>query len=246
MFEGVSRLPEGSCMTVDVNGRVPAAPQRYWDVRYRSEQIDLEEATEQLDALLKRTMEMQLMSDVPLGVQLSGGVDSSIVVALMETLRREKGDPTRVKTFSVGFDIPEFSELRYARQVAELYGTDHREITGGFKDFAKELPFLAWIYDEPMGQPPAIPTYFMCREAKRDVTVMLCGEGADELFGGYSKYVFEQLAPALDWMPSAARDRLLRGVAGRLPANGRRLRNMAELLSITDVTHRLAAWYGGL
>ncbi len=95
MFEGVSRLPEGCCMTVDVNGRVPAAPQRYWDVRYRSEQVDLEEATEQLDALLKRTVDMQLMSDVPLGVQLSGGVDSSLVVALMDSLRREKGDPAR-------------------------------------------------------------------------------------------------------------------------------------------------------
>jgi len=88
-------LPEGSCMTVDVNGRVPAAPQRYWDVRYRSEQVDLEEATEQLDALLKRTVDMQLMSDVPLGVQLSGGVDSSLVVALMETLRRRKEIPHR-------------------------------------------------------------------------------------------------------------------------------------------------------
>jgi asparagine synthase (glutamine-hydrolysing) len=245
MFEGVSRLPEGCCMEFGVQGGRAAEPLRYWDVRYESEQVGLEEATEQLDLLLKRTVEMQLMSDVPLGVQLSGGVDSSIVVALMETLRREKGDPARVKTFSVGFDIPEFSELGYARQVAERYGTDHREITVGFKDFAEELPFLAWIYDEPMGQPPAIPTYFMCREAKKDVTVMLCGEGADELFGGYSKYVFEQLTPALDWMPSAARDRLLRGVAGRLPGNGRRLRKMAEILSITDVPRRFASWYGG-
>src|SRR5258708_3441486 len=178
LFEGVSRLPEGCCMAVDVNGSVPAAPLRYWDVRHRSEQVGLEEATEQLDALLKRTVDMQLMSDVPLGVQLSGGVDSSLVVALMETLRREKGDPAPVKTFSVGFDIAEFSELPYARKVAERYGTEHHEITVGFREFAEELPFLAWIYDEPMGEPPGIPTYFMCREAKKHVSVMLCGEGA--------------------------------------------------------------------
>src|SRR5216110_547042 len=108
MFEGVSRLPEGCCMEFAVQGGLTAEPLRYWDVRYQSEQIGLEEATEQLDVLLKQTVEMQLMSDVPLGVQLSGGVDSSMVVALMETLRREKGDPARVKTFSVGFDIPEF------------------------------------------------------------------------------------------------------------------------------------------
>ena len=144
----------------------------------------MDEAVEQLDVLLKRTVDMQLMSDVPLGVQLSGGVDSSIVVALMESLRRERSDAARVKSFSVGFDIPEFSELGYARKVADRYGTEHHEITVGFKDFAEELPLLAWIYDEPMGEPPAIPTYFMCREAKKHVSVMLCGEGADEQFGG--------------------------------------------------------------
>ena len=245
MFDGVSRLPEGCCMAVDVNGRVPAAPQRYWDVRYRPEQVDLEEAAERLDALLKRTVDMQLMSDVPLGVQLSGGVDSSVVVALMETLRREKGDPAPVKTFSVGFDVAEFSELGYARKVAERYGTEHHEITVGFRDFAEELPLLAWIYDEPMGEPSAIPTYFMCREAKKHVSVMLCGEGADEQFGGYSKYMFDQFSAALDWMPSGLRNSLLRGVASGLPFKGRRLRSMAEILAIADAPSRFASWYGG-
>ena len=245
LFEGVSRLPEGCCMAVDVNGSIPAAPLRYWDVRHRSEQISLEEATEQLDVLLKRTVDMQLMSDVPLGVQLSGGVDSSLVVALMETLRREKGDPAPVKTFSVGFDIAEFSELGYARKVAESYGTEHHEITVGFREFAEELPFLAWIYDEPMGEPPGIPTYFMCREAKKHVSVMLCGEGADEQFGGYSKYMFDQFSAALDWMPSGVRNGLLRGVASGLPFKGRRLRSMAEILAIADAPRRFASWYGG-
>ena len=245
MFEGVSRLPEGCCMAVDVSGSVPAAPLRYWDAHYRPEQVGLEEAAEELDVLLKRTVNMQLMSDVPLGVQLSGGVDSSIVVALMDILRREKGDPARVKTFSVGFDIAEFSELAYARKVAERYGTEHHEITVGFKDFAEELPFLAWIHDEPMGEPPAIPTYFMCREAKKHVTVMLCGEGADEQFGGYSKYMFDQFSTALDWMPSGVRNTLMRGMAKGLPFEGRRLRSMAEILAIADLPRRFASWYGG-
>ena len=245
MFDGVSRLPEGSCMAVDVNGRMPVAPRRYWDVRFRPEQVGIEEATEQLDALLRRTVDMQLMSDVPLGVQLSGGVDSSMLVALMETLRRERGDPARVKTFSIGFDVAEFSELRYARKVAERYGTEHREITVGFRDFAEELPFLAWIYDEPMGEPPGIPTYFMCREAKKHVSVMLCGEGADEQFGGYSKYMFDQLSAALDWVPPAVRRALLRAVATGLPFEGRRLRSMAEILAISDAPRRFASWYGG-
>ena len=245
LFEGVSRLPEGCCMELTVHGEFPVAPVRYWDVRYRPEQVSLEEATEQLDALLKRTVEMQLMADVPLGMQLSGGVDSSIVVALMDTLRRERGDPLPVKTFSVGFDVAEFSELGYARKVAERYGTEHHEITVGFKDFAEELPFLAWIYDEPMGEPPGIPTYFMCREAKKHVSVMLCGEGADEQFGGYSKYLFDQFSAGLDWLPAGLRNGLLRGVASGLPFAGRRLRSMAEILAIADLPRRFASWYGG-
>jgi asparagine synthase (glutamine-hydrolysing) len=245
MFERVSRLPEGCCMEFGVGGGRTPAPLRYWDVRYQPEQVGLEEATEQLDSLLKRTVEMQLMSDVPLGVQLSGGVDSSVVVALMETLRREKGDPAPVKTFSVGFDVSGFSELPYARQVAARYGTEHHEIKVGFRDFAEELPLLAWIYDEPMGEPPGIPTYFMCREAKKHVSVMLCGEGADEQFGGYSKYMFDQFSTALDWMPSRVRNVVLRGLASGLPFEGRRLRSMAEILAIADAPRRFASWYGG-
>ena len=245
MFEGVSRLPEGCCMELAVQGKALAPPRRYWDVRMQPQAIGLEDATEQLDVLLKHTVDMQLMSDVPLGVQLSGGVDSSLVVALMETLRREKGEASPVKTFSVGFDIPEFSELGYAAKVAQRYGTEHREITVGFRDFAEELPLLAWIYDEPMGEPPGIPTYFMCREAKKHVSVMLCGEGADELFGGYSKYTFDQFSTALDWIPAKLRKSLLRGVAGHLPFGGRRLRSMAEILAISDLPSRFASWYGG-
>jgi len=245
MFEGVSRLPEGCFMELTVGAGRQAEPRRYWDVRHHPEQIGLEEATRQLDVLLKRTVDMQLMSDVPLGVQLSGGVDSSLVVAMMETLRREKGNPEPVKTFSVGFDFAEFSELGHARKVAQRYGTEHHEITVGFKEFAEALPFLAWIHDEPMGEPPAVPTFLMCREAKKHVSVMLCGEGADEQFGGYSKYVFDQFSAALDWMPPTIRNALLRGVAAGVPFRGRRLRSMAEILAIGDLARRFASWYGG-
>lgn len=245
MFEGVSRLPEGCFIEFGVGEGSRPAPQRYWDVSFKAEPFGMDEAVEQLDVLLKRTVDMQLMSDVPVGVQLSGGVDSSIVVALMESLRRERSDAARVKSFSVGFDIPEFSELGYARKVADRYGTEHHEITVGFKDFAEELPLLAWIYDEPMGEPPAIPTYFMCREAKKHVSVMLCGEGADEQFGGYSKYMFDQFSAALDWLPSGIRSVLLRGAASGMPFEGRRLRSMAEILGIADLPSRFASWYGG-
>jgi len=245
MFEGVFRLPEGCWMQVAAGAAPPPLPQRYWDVRFRPEPIDEGEALVELDRLLRRTVSMQRMSEVPLGVQLSGGVDSSLVTAMLDSLRREQGDPAPVQTFAVGFDVAQYSELAHARAVAEHCGTEHREITVGFRDFAAQLPLLAWLYDEPMGEPPAIPTYLMCRAAKPHVTVMLCGEGADELFGGYSKYVFDGFSAAFDWMPAAARALLLRGLASGMPFGGRRLRSMAEILSIDDAPRRYASWYGG-
>jgi asparagine synthase (glutamine-hydrolysing) len=245
MFEGVSRLPEGCWMQVEAGGAPPIPARRYWDVRFRPENITEQDALEELDAQLKRTVDMQLMSEVPLGVQLSGGVDSSLVTALMDGLRRERGDPAPLQTFAVGFDVAQYSELAHARAVAQRYGTRHREITVGFGDFAAQLPLLAWLYDEPMGEPPAVPTYLMCRAAKPQVSVMLCGEGADELFGGYSKYLFDGFSAAFDWMPAAARAVLLRGLARGMPFEGRRLRSMAEILAIDDAPRRFASWYGG-
>ena len=245
MFQGVQRLPEGCWLQAGAPVEQRPRPHRYWDLEFRPERIGLEEAAEELDARLRHTVDMQLMSDVPLGVQLSGGVDSGLVTALMEQLRRARGDPAPLQSFSVGFDVAKFSELAHARAVAQRYGTRHREITVGFRDFAAQLPLMAWLYDEPMGEPPGIPTYLMCRQAKRHVTVMLCGEGADELFGGYGKYLYDGFSAALDWMPPAPRAALLGALAGGLPFAGRRLRSMAEILAIADAPRRYASWYGG-
>jgi asparagine synthase (glutamine-hydrolysing) len=245
LFKGVFRLPEGTILQFTQDSAGIGQPGRYWDVPPHPEPMGLEEAVDQLRTLLTKTVDMQLMSDVPLGVQLSGGVDSSIVVAIMENLRRERAEQAPLRTFSVGFDIDGFSELPYARQVASLYGTEHHEISVGFKDFADELPLLAWMYDEPMGEPPGIPTYFMCKAAKAHVTVMLSGEGADELFGGYSKYVFEQFSTAVNWLAACPRRALLRGAGRALPFNGRRLRTILEILGIPSQAGRFASWYGG-
>ena len=246
LFEGIYRVPEAAVLEVTQGALKVSEPVSYWDVQQApAARLCLDEAVLQLHDLLKTTVDMQLMSDVPLGVQLSGGVDSSIVVAIMENLRRERADKDLLRTFSVGFDHDSFSELPYARLVAERYGTEHHEISVGFKDFAEELPFLAWMYDEPMGEPPGIPTYFMCKAAKAYVTVMLCGEGADELFGGYSKYVFEQFSAAVNWLPSRPRSALLRGAAKSIPFKERRLRTILEILGIGSQSGRFASWYGG-
>jgi asparagine synthase (glutamine-hydrolysing) len=245
MFEGIHKLPEGTWMEVDVGQAAAPQPRVYWDVRYQpTAALSFDDAKEQLDGLLKRTIQMQLMSDVPLGAQLSGGVDSSVIVAMMDILRRESGVTEPIKTFSVGFDVERFSELRYARMIAERYGTEHEEIRVGYKDFIDAFPLLCWIYDEPIGEPPAIPTYFMCKKAKEKVTVMLCGEGADEQFGGYSKYAFDQYSRYIDWLPARARRSLLRGAGATLPFSARRLRSIFEILALSDRASRFTSWYG--
>lgn len=245
MFLGIHKLPEGSWMTANPGSVFRPQPRQYWDVRYEpSRDISLEEATDELDALLGRTVEMQLMSDVPIGAQLSGGVDSSVIVALMDQLRRESGITDPIKTFSVGFDVERFSELHYAKMIAQRYNTEHHEMRIGFDDFVSELPLLSWIYDEPIGEPPAVPTYYMCKKAKETVTVMLCGEGADEQFGGYSKYAFDQYSRYVDWLPTGLRRGLLRSAGASLPFQARRARSILEILALRDPASRYASWYG--
>lgn len=245
LFRDIQRLPEGHFLEIDIYKEGVFRPQCYWDWQPRAHALTFDDALDELDDLLARTVEMQLMSDVPLGLQLSGGVDSSTIVAMMDTLRRKRGDVAPIKTFSVGFDVPEFSELPHARKVAHCYGTEHHEITVSFREFMRDLARLCWYYDEPMGEPPAVPTYHMCKFAKHHVSVMLCGEGADELFGGYSKYVFERFSKAVDWMPSHLRHALLGGAGTMIPASGRRVRTILERLSLADPNQRYASWYGG-
>ena len=158
----------------------------------------------------------------------------------MRTAQREP-----IKTFAVGFDIAEFSELHHARKIAERYGTEHHEVVVGADDFIADFARLCWLYDEPMGEPPAIPTYYMCQAAKQHVSVMLTGEGADEQFGGYSKYVFDSFAGMLEWLPAGMRHAGLRGAGAAMPFQGRRLRSILEILGLSSETQRFASWFGG-
>lgn len=247
MFDGINRLPEASLLVIRAGQKTLPTPAGYWDVDYSgggSRIKSEDEAVEALDQLLAETVEMQLVADVPVGAQLSGGVDSSIVVAMMQNALRRRGESTRVKTYSVGFDVPGFSELPYAQMIADRYGTEHREIRVGFRDFITQLALMCWLYDEPIGEPPAIPTYLMCQRAKSEVTVMLCGEGADEQFGGYNKYVFDKLSRYINWLPNRIRGSSLRSLAHLLPFNARRLRSIVEILGLQRETERYASWYG--
>ncbi len=185
-FAGIHRLPAGSFATVDLgSGRMEI--QRYWTYAFDDAAAEGEEVlAARIRAAMEESVARHLVSDVPVGAFLSGGVDSAIVATLaQERLRATGRGPLR--TFTIGFDeVDEFDE---AREVAERIGTDHHEITMTADDFVGALPDIAWHFDEPVGDPSAFPIFLLSRAAREHVSVVLSGEGADELFGGYRIYL---------------------------------------------------------
>jgi asparagine synthase (glutamine-hydrolysing) len=218
LFRGIRRLMPGHFLELDCRDASPRLRvERYWDApqpgsldggaAHKDERGWIDECR----ARLEETVRMRLMSDVPLGMFLSGGVDSSAIAALM---KRMVAGP--VKTFAVGYGEAEFSELSYARQVAGILGTDHHEVVIGRQEFFQSLPGLVWHEDEPIAWPSSVSLYFVARLASEEVKVVLTGEGSDELFGGYSRYQFYDLnARWLRWyraVPEAARRAVRRGI----------------------------------
>lgn len=239
LFEGIHKLPPGHTLTLE--GGEPRI-ERWWRATYEPKQaLGEAEALHEVEQRLTASVRRHLMSDVPLGALLSGGVDSSLVVALMSRIVDRP-----VQTFSVGFDAPgPFSELPFARQVAEHCRTDHREIVVGASDILRELPSLVWHQDEPMSEPAAIPTAMVSRLARETVTVVLTGEGGDELFAGYPKYAVEPWARRLAHLPGPLRAALLSGVVDRLPFRFRKLQVVGRSARFRDEGDRLAAWFAG-
>lgn len=181
-FEGVKKLPQASYMVLSRRGN--ASIQSYWRLPdpHEARHRPVEELREELLILLDESVRLRMISDVPLGAFLSGGVDSSAIVAMMA--RHSSG---RVKTFCIGFDEADYDERAYARMVAERYDTDHHEMV--IRPNAMEvLPKLIWHYNEPFADPSAVPTYYVSEIARRHVTVALNGDGGDESFLGYGRY----------------------------------------------------------
>lgn len=239
MFAGIEKLPPGHHLTIE-GGRVTVS--RWWRARYEPKlTLTDDEALREVEARLTASVKSHLMSDVPLGALLSGGVDSSLVVALMSRMSDRP-----VQTFSVGFDAPgPYSELPFARRVAEHCRTDHHEIVVGAGDLQRELPSLVWHQDEPMSEPAAIPTAMVSRLARETVTVVLTGEGGDELFAGYPKYAVEPVARRIAALPGPLRSLLLSGVVDRLPFAFRKLQVVGRSARFRDEPERLAAWFAG-
>ncbi len=218
LFAGIRKLMPGHTLTVDIRDGKPAITIRqYWDPHGATDPgcVSDEDWIRELRRRLEENIEMRLMSDVPLGMFLSGGVDSSAIAALM---KRMTG--SAVKSFSVGYAEAAYSELGYARQVAGSIGTDHHEVLVGMEDFFNALPRLVWHEDEPIAWPSSVSLYFVSRLASQHVKVVLTGEGSDELFGGYARYGFYNRnygrAEAYKCVPAAIRT-ALRSFLGSTP-----------------------------
>lgn len=187
--------------------------ERYWlpDFSHKLK-ISEEEAGERAIEILREAVRIRLMSEVPLGAFLSGGIDSSAVVALMS---QESSEP--VKTFSIGFEEQDFSELHHARRVAEHIGADHHEFIVR-PDAMEVLPILVEHYGEPYADSSAVPTYYVARETRKHVTVALNGDGGDESFAGYERYAAMGVAESYRKLPALLRESVIRRAVGLVPA----------------------------
>ncbi|HYM75140.1 MAG TPA: asparagine synthase (glutamine-hydrolyzing) [Candidatus Dormibacteraeota bacterium] len=225
-FKAIHKLPAGHWMEFR-NGEIKI--RQYWELpEYGTHPaLSEEECLNELERRLQEAVRIRLISDVPLGALLSGGVDSSIVVALMA---RASSKP--VQTFSIGFREEQFNESEYARQVAERFGTDHHELILD-PDLEETLTYLSGMMEEPFGDSSMLPTYYVCRMARQQVTVALSGDGGDELFAGYDRYLTAMERPKLDPLQRLLgpiyRDR----IHGLIPA-GMYGKNLAWNISLSE------------
>ena len=214
LFDGIHKLEVASRLIIE-NGEVTTGS--YWQPDFSQRQLSPTEWAEAVAAELEASVKRQMVSDVPIGAFLSGGIDSSAVVAMMA---RHSTQP--VKTYAIGFDTGKagqfFNELPFARQVAEQFATDHREILVR-PDIVELLPKLLWHMDEPIADSASITTYLVSEFARRDVTVILSGVGGDELFAGYRRYQGEHYIRHYHKIPGWLRRHLIAPVAKRLPAD---------------------------
>jgi asparagine synthase (glutamine-hydrolysing) len=210
IYSGAHKLPSAHTLTLR-HGQPMPAPKPYWDVQFTLDNpISAEDAIDELRARLDESVKLRMIAEVPLGAFLSGGADSSAVVATMAGV-----SSTPVRTCAIGFDDPSFNESAFAQQVADRYQTDHHLEIVKSDDFDL-IDTLAWLYDEPYADSSAIPTYRVCQLARKHVTVALSGDGGDETFGGYRRYRLHMMEEkARSALPLGLRQPLF-GALGRL------------------------------
>jgi asparagine synthase (glutamine-hydrolysing) len=241
IFQGVSKLPPAHCLSYE-QGAVRIW--RYWDLPFTPKRrISEPQAVEELQRLLEESVRLRLISDVPLGCLLSGGMDSSTVVALMAA---QSSRP--VKTFSIGFEESAFNELPYARLVAERFGTEHHEEIVR-PDAVELLPKIVDHYGEPFADSSAVPSFYLSCMARRHVAVVLNGDGGDEAFGGYYRHLAMRWADRYSalpgWVRAATQSTAGRALAARLSLKSQRL-NAARFIDAAGLprAQRWVRWMG--
>jgi len=213
IFSSIRKLPPAH-YAIYADGILEIRP--YWSPDFRHD-VDCshEDYTSRLQSALRSSVEIRMRSDVPLGAFLSGGMDSSIIAALMQEI-----SPSPIKTFSVGFPVAQYDETDYARQVAQHLQTDHQEYQV-VPDCVDVLPKLVWNFDEPFADSSAIPTWYLSQWTRQHVTVALTGDGGDELFAGYNRYRAVRWSERFDALPRLLRALFTTRLWQSLPASGR-------------------------
>ncbi|MCX6703397.1 MAG: asparagine synthase (glutamine-hydrolyzing) [Candidatus Zambryskibacteria bacterium] len=199
-FKDIFTLAPGHTLTIDTKAGTHKIEQ-YWDFSFAPDNTrDLEETKKEIVDTLRDSVAHHMISEVPVGSFLSGGVDSSIIATLMNEVIQKEKPGSKNSTFTVGFDV--LTEGKEAATTSDFLGTDHTEVTIDPSTYWSVLPKLVWHFDEPVADPSAIALYFVAKEARKKVTVVLSGEGADELFGGYNIYLQPIDQKSLSWIPA--------------------------------------------
>lgn len=237
MFKDIFKLPPASYAWVSSSSFLI---ERYWNPppkQYEISRMGFRDIEDEFMRMLSNAVEKRLIADVPIGSFLSGGIDSSAIVALMSKLT---GD--RVKTYSVGFNKPWESELNYAKTIAETFNTDHHEIIVTPDDFQNNLDKLIWHRDAPIAEPADIPIHLLSKLASEKVKVVFSGEGSDEILGGYYKYLFELYAQHFRRLPNFLRS-LFTNTAKQLPGKFSKLSHYLSISNVDNATLRSFKWF---
>ncbi len=239
LFSGVRKLPPGHRLRVGPDGSILV--ERWWSVPRAdtTQAIDPAEATRLVHDGLVASVERNLVADVPVGAYLSGGLDSSLIVALMA----QQVGAERVHTFSAGFGDPTVDEVDHARRVSRHLGTNHHEVTVTADDFERLWPELSWYRDAPLSEPADVAVFRLAELARTQVKVVLSGEGSDELFAGYPKYRLARAGAVAGVVPPRVRAGVTGPVERRLPEQLSRLRVAVRAMGAADEAARLEAWF---
>lgn len=261
-FQNIYKLSPGTLLEVPSGNTRDATSHPYWTAKEVCESGfsesfsgTFDEATNQLHSLLKESVKMRMEADVPLGAFLSGGIDSSLIVSLMQTQ-----SSSRIKTFTIGFEESAFNEAPFAQKIAKHLGTQHTELIVTSQEAQSVIPLIKNIYDEPFSDPSQIPTYLVSKLARQQVTVSLSGDGGDELFAGYNRYLWgnsfwkkfgkakpslrNSLASLLKTLTPRQWERLFKFIEKILPENmrwdspGEKIQKLIQVLSVRD-SHEL-------